>query len=141
MADCQPGVFVLINQSRTSHRGRSDHRNDRRSNRRSRAHSGHRSRGSSALHRTQQKDFVKAKNEFLVVNRILYTETEKPFYTTGFFTSGKHGGIVASETRAMPGKEKRNDPQTILRYVQIRISGSFTVQLQSRDAWSFGMPI
>ena len=115
MADLQPGVFILISRNRTSHRGRNDHR----SNRQSRARSGHRSRGSSALHRTQQKDFVKAKNEFLVVNRILYTETEKPFYTTGFFTSAKHDGIVASETRAMPGKEKRNDPQTIHRFVQI----------------------
>ena len=137
MADLQPNVFVLISQNRTSRRGHSD----RRSNRRSRAHSGHRSRGSRALRRTQQKDFVKAKNEFLVVNRIIYTETEKTFYTTGFFTSAKHDGIVASETRAMPGKEKRNDPQTIRCSFQIRISGSFAVQLQGKDAWSFGMPI
>ena len=77
----------------------------------------------------QQKKICKNKNEFLVVNRIIYTETEKAFYTTGFFTSAKHDGIVASETRAMPGKEKRNDPQTIHRFVQIRISGTFAVQL------------
>ena len=38
-------------------------------------------------------------------------------------------------------KGKRNDPQTILRFTQSRISGSFAVQLYPQDAWSFGMPI
>ena len=60
---------------------------------------------------------------------VLASINVKKCYTTGFFTSGKHGGIVASETRAMPGKEKRNDPQTIHRFVQNRISGTFAVQL------------
>ncbi len=55
------------------------------------------------------------------MNRILYTETEKPFYTTGFFTSGKHDGIVASETRAMPGKEK----EMILRQFSVMFKSEY----------------